>query len=99
VRRLHCANLLGDNSANTPVISDNNGQLPIAYQSGAQDLTAGDASYSAQLYLTSFSLDSSGAIEANTLSTKLVSADCTGYSGVCVDGDTQRFLAAVAAPR
>ncbi|HTU23021.1 MAG TPA: hypothetical protein VMG10_33605, partial [Gemmataceae bacterium] len=84
---------------NTPVISESDGKLLIAYQSYDDDLTAGDTSGNYQIFLTTFNLDSTGAIEYGTLSTKLVSADSTGNGGnntsqtpvLSADGSTLGF--------
>ncbi len=63
-----------------PTIAEtSNGQLVIAYDSDASNLTSGDTNTTNfQIIVTTFNLDSKGDIEYNTLTTKLVSADSSG---------------------
>jgi hypothetical protein len=73
-------------NASNPSIGVSAGKLVVAYNSNATNLTAGDTvSNHPQVFVTSFELDGSGNIQANTRTTTLASADSTGNGG---DGDS-----------
>jgi hypothetical protein len=79
-------------SIQSPTIAETaNGQLVIAYQSNATNLTANQSSSNYQIYVATLSLDSNGNIQANTLSTQLASADNTG-TGNGGNGDSSDAL-------
>ncbi len=93
----------GSNESETPSIADSNGKLFIGYGSLASDLVAGDSNTTGneQTYVTTFSLDTSGGVQYNTLSTTLISVDNTGTNGangssntpvLSKDGSTLGFI-------
>jgi hypothetical protein len=66
-------------SIQSPTIAETaNGQLVIAYQSNATNLTANQSSSNYQIYVATLSLGSSGNILPNTLSTQLATNAGTG---------------------